>query len=306
MVQHSCTYHFMQQRQGRACLFLAFSVFMVVSQNFLFSGTFNVQDLPQKMNITRVPSLRTRAHHFDARIRNIYTLGVPRTASTFQAVLLCVIAHLRSDDVQCQGEQFAALNVIKAHEISSITLDDSSMLFLTVRKDASEWTSRLNVTTEDVAYTQQYEHFSRCPLCEIEAYSETFDLSPVEVLQLRQYMRYWTILRQCCGSQMSKWMLASLYGCDMKKHFEFEGMLNFPDCDTRNLSAVEESFESSHLYSLVTTRQLLGTLEQQRFVWMKRGDCHISHRAVSQGVGFNLENISSTFCSDFESNVDKT
>lgn len=146
---------------------------------------------------TRQPTPLTR--HFSVSVRTINSFGQPRSGSTFQFVLLCVIAHLRSDSVSCAGEP-ARLRVIKWHPSNIVlNLSESSMLFTTAR-DSDIW-KRTNVTWEGrpVSYTQDYFNFTRCALCEIHAYTEIFNLTKNEIFQLTQYMRYWSILDSVAG-----------------------------------------------------------------------------------------------------------
>jgi hypothetical protein len=194
------------------------------------------------------------ARHFSVSVRTIHSFGQPRSGSTFQFVLLCVIAHLRSDSVSCAGEP-ARLRVIKAHPRNMVLkLSESSMLFTTAR-DSDIW-KRTNVTWEGrpVSYTQDYFNFTRCALCEIHAYTEIFNLTKNEIFQLTQYMRYWSILRQCCGSQMSKWFRGELFGCPYA--LDIQGRTDYHMCSAFNLTAVEEIFERTSLYTKVPASRL--------------------------------------------------
>lgn len=173
-------------------------------------------------DFSRAPS---QPLHFTDTVTVIYTAGQPRSGSTFQQVLLCAIAHLRSKSVSCSHTN-AHLVVTKMHPRNSkIQLGKTSMLFTTVR-DEDFWRKQ-NFTWRGrpVAYTQKYREFVRCPLCEIYNYKELFALTNDEILQLTQYMRYWSILRQCCGSQLSKWQRAELVGCLEAHDFRVEGKL---------------------------------------------------------------------------------
>ena len=59
---------------------------------------------PPHTTPTRQPTPLTR--HFSVSVHTIHSFGQPRSGSTFQFVLLCVIAHLRSDSESCvQGNQ---------------------------------------------------------------------------------------------------------------------------------------------------------------------------------------------------------
>ena len=61
-----------------------------------------------------LPASNASIDAFTSRVRRIYSAGQPRSGSTYQFTLLCVIAHLRSSAVSCSLEP-AQLQVIKLH-----------------------------------------------------------------------------------------------------------------------------------------------------------------------------------------------
>ena len=195
---------------------------------------------------------------FHKDISKIITMGIPRTGSTFQQVLLCVIAHLRSDSVSCGGDQHASLQVIKMHPYNgTINIDKSTLFFTTVRDNVEEFKkSALFWTGGDTVYSQRFIDFTKCPLCEIGNYRQIFNLTTYEENQLKQYMRYWSILRQCCGSQMSKWFRAELFGCPNMTDSVMEGKLDYHMCGSWNLSSVESRFMQTPLYMRVPASRL--------------------------------------------------
>jgi hypothetical protein len=66
-------------------------------------------------------------------------------------------------------------------------------------------------------------------------------------------------------------------------------------CSAFNLTAVEEIFERTSLYTKVPASRL-SEERHLKFLWMKAGDCRSSHDAVRKGKGFNLGAIQSDFC----------
>ena len=123
----------------------------------------------------------------------------------------------------------------------------------------------------------KFDVFITCPLCEVENYAKFFNLSNEEILQVRQYMRYWSILRQCCGFQQSKRKRQVLHGCgDFSYHIQ--GALDYHDCFSKNLSAVEHAYVSSLLFEKVlpapshlqTTRPSTGKKLEIRIALMSR------------------------------------
>ena len=243
-----------------------------------------------------LPASNASMDAFTSRVRRIYSAGQTRSGSTFQFTLLCVIAHLRSSSVSCSLKP-AQLQVIKLHPSNQVFASDGTSMFFTTLRHKNYW-KQINVSWAEgtrVSYEQHYSELERCPLCEISKYEDIFDLTSDEVLQITQYMRYWSILRQCCGSQMSKWFRGELFGCQDANGFSIEGRLDFHMCGSMNLTAVEEHFESTHLYSLVPA-SALATTNNLQYLWSKKGDCEKSHNAIRSGIGFNLKPVDKHIC----------
>lgn len=238
---------------------------------------------------------------FNKNVSKIITMGIPRTGSTYQQVLLCVIAHLRADSVSCVADQRASLQVIKKHpKKGTIYIDRSKLLFTTFRDTAKEFDEKgFSWKGGDVVYSQRYIDFTKCPLCEIASYGKIFNLSTDEEHQLRQYMRYWSILRQCCGSQMSKWFRAELFGCPNMTNYLLEGRPEYHMCGSMNFSSIEIRFTQSPLYKLVPASRL-APRKHLKFHWSQLGNCEKSHDNVRAGIGFNLHKMSDNFCESLE------
>jgi len=241
---------------------------------------------------------------YDENIRYIYTAGIARTGSTFQHVLLCVIGHLRAENVSCsfgtnweedstlnvtEKNKNSTLNVIKMHPARhELRLTNTSLLFTTVNSSNSEW-SAMNFTWTggNIAHTQIYARSLECPLCEVSKYRKIFGLADVEILQLTQYMQYWSILRRCCGSQMTQHLRKELVGCPKSSDpVLLEGKIDYHMCGSWNLTAVEENFVKTKLYSVVPADRLTNS-GYLKYLWSKPGDCEASHDDARNGIGFN-------------------
>ena len=161
---------------GRRTKLLFLSLVLYVSTCFAFSAATRSASYQTALQIreltvlprltqtwTSTPATTATTRHFSVKVRAIYSLGQPRSGSTFQFVLLCIIAHLRSDSVSCAGEP-ASLQVIKMHRTTTaLTLNDSSMLFTTVR-DGDTW-ERSNIVWEgDLCRTHKTTLISRAAL----------------------------------------------------------------------------------------------------------------------------------------------
>ena len=233
---------------------------------------------------------------FTTKISRILSVGIPRTGSTYQHVLLCLIAHLRSDNVTCahwgSPTQVGQLSVEKSHgESPEYHGGEDELLFVTLRS-TNESTHFLNVPVDDAAYVQKYDKFIACPLCEVDFYVNIFGLSQTEVYQLRQYLRYWSIIRQCCGFQQSLQKRKSLHGCGNDSSFLEQGSLDYHDCFTRNISAVENAFTHSFLFRKVPP-DALAPLEHRDLHWQAPGDCERIDAEIRSGLDFNKANMTS-------------
>ena len=166
---------------------------------------------------------------------------------------------------------------------------EDELLFLTTMS-THEDAPKLNVSVSNAVYIQEYNRFIACPLCEIDAYEHIFNLENDEKLQLRQYMRYWSILRQCCGFQQSLNKRKSLHRCGVNSSsYAAQGSFGFHDCFTRNISSVEEAFTHTYLFRLVPPVALAPS-EHLDFHWQSPGDCARIDAEIQSGLDFNKVN----------------
>lgn len=85
-------------------------------------------------------------------------------------------------------------------------------------------------------------------------YAKMFGLSPEQVDSFHQYMDMWTILRQCCGTQMSQHWMAVLQGRSR----------SYPPCEQHNITQVELALMSSYVYRTFGSREgLIGALSDR-------------------------------------------
>ena len=196
------------------------------------------------------------------------------------------------------------LQVTKSHGLPKVEYTEKTMMFTTVESNNDEWLqddeahqeyySFVDWTSENIAYTQFYNQLSSCSLCELPNYGSIFNLTNMELQHLQQYMRYWMILRQCCGSTMSKWYQGEILGCpNITNNVLIEGEYDFHMCSTRNLSEVEHRFSQTYLYQHVPHFR------------HNVGDCAKSHEDVRSGRGFNNKKIGGDFCSELLKRADK-
>jgi len=84
-----------------------------------------------------------------------------------------------------------------------------------------------------LAYTLLREDAEVHNLGPLFDYKQLFNLSDAEMRILYQHIRYWDVLRQCCGSQ--------------RLVYEFDLDLGYPACEMYNLTQVQASFLRSNL-----------------------------------------------------------
>lgn len=156
----------------------------------------------------------------DARV--IFQMGHDRTGTTFQFQVLCAAACLAHPDEPVTCEFVAKLSdvsaspdkvqVLKTHG-ASLALSGrreipTSRLFVTANSTESEdWaTTRDNMQKKLRVPIEYVQNFDRL-LLEGHAmafdYGKLFGLDDTHTNALVSYMKYWEILRRCCGSQMS-------------------------------------------------------------------------------------------------------
>ncbi|KAL3930648.1 MAG: hypothetical protein SGBAC_011672 [Bacillariaceae sp.] len=225
----------------------------------------------------------------------IFQLGDPRSASTFQFELLCSIVTWKmqpqtSKEVPCRfikrtqirGNQFqkrlkekVANNetfVFKAHHDPGIVRELAKTTNLVVFSSGGEG-------SPFAIYTHQYTRLQRCPECEVDQYQPLFQLSDAEVIQIKDHMKIFGIIRQCCGLQMSQYEMQRLHGCDMTKYLDRS---SYPNCEKYSLDqlrAMEDTFAASPVPFRVSSPESN---------WAKPGDCaRFKEEIVVNGKGFN-------------------
>jgi len=174
----------------------------------------------------------------------IVQFGSPRTATTLQFQILCLIATMlhgeKDEKVACKfvgGRNSPLPNakqmmrnghfpVIKSHIHTNNLMDDLGVfnnkqsklmkeypngiwVFRTGKRDTEkiDWMKledKVSSPVVSLKYVQSLETLGRDGIHGIlDDYARIFRLSAHELAELSEYIRYWTILRQCCGKQMS-------------------------------------------------------------------------------------------------------
>lgn len=173
----------------------------------------------------------------------IISHGQLRTASTYQFTLACLIARVcaareNSTAVRCfPGLDDRTLNtyarVIKTHGPTQIPRGAYVFHMLRSRNDSFDG--------EPADYTANLEELSKVGFQkEVHDVARLFALTHEEERLVSHYMKWWTVLRQCCGLQSSVDHRMKMHNfTDYEQHHApFDPTA--PSCELYNLTAVEK------------------------------------------------------------------
>jgi len=250
------------------------------------------QTLPSKSSILPVDWHRKTPHPLPLKPPfRIVQLGRRRTGSTFQLHLLDAIAQVKTgayhathginfqyisqdkrigDTYVDFGESF----VVKSHRFREKRLED-------LQKEGRMvlFTSGMREDEDDIfnytLYNQDPEALRTCSLCEVDHYRDIFGLTDGEVTTIKDYLRSFEQIRQCCGLQMSQYEIARLNGCNMTEPSQRP---EYPHCESLDKEQAERDLSQSPI------RHRSQTVE---YNWEKPGDCARFDAIVRSGRGRN-------------------
>ena len=221
----------------------------------------------------------------------IFQIGAPRTGSTFQYHLLQAIVSLKSPPGTVVNSLFIKDPSTKDKEqvqkylVPNSTFVIKSHHFEVDKKLRKGWKpSSVSVFASSegfpyAVYTHDQNRIQDCPICEIDSYVPIFDLTSNDVRLLRSYISDFSIIRRCCGMQMSKYEVLRLNGCQMSK---YAYNVDYPKCEQYNLTEVEHHFASNPIpFTPLYTE----------YNWAKPGDCSRFQAMIKEGRGFNGEPV---------------
>lgn len=222
-----------------------------------FGRTEQFSSLP-KNNITLKEGGSTICKSCKRRVPNvILQYGSGRTATTLQFHILCLMMIMvHEDDAQNVGCDFNKLppekyKVIKSHNMlskASSSIPPDSWVFLTSNGTTStekrqadlSVINKRNLTNPYVAdlnlvlkrgYSIAYE------------YQTIFGITDKQMTRIVEYLRFWDILRVCCGKQSSRqWKKVMITGANNDP----KG-LAYPACEMYNISQVEKLLLQSYM-----------------------------------------------------------
>jgi len=196
---------------------------------------------------------------------HILQLGHPRTATTLQYEILCLLHKIvwEGEHVECrwrsarwEGIFTGAHQVIKSHGPSEAAIQNISAgrsnatrlwVFTTKAGQDQSVKQRVARMNKNVTYEASVETVGRLGVHIIYEYQQFFNI-PTKLMDLvYEYMRYWDILRVCCGPQMSEdWRQALLNNTSYRPHHSHESPA-YPACEMYDLDKVEELYLNSVL-----------------------------------------------------------
>ena len=210
--------------------------------------------------------------------QQVLQFGAPRTATTLQFQMLCVVAFLVHHDsrtkVICKYLSSATLvpppianqyDVFKTHHPLRVPINTSQQsLWIFATGMDSNWNHiRDGILTEhqddiltpdradhtniekrfnwSVRATQSPTELSRYGWHHFAAmYAHAFRLKTWQLYALVDYIRYWDVLRQCCGTQMSNDWRSTLQGNHVKTPEPDVHSPGYPACGAHNMDVVEK------------------------------------------------------------------
>ena len=219
----------------------------------------------------------------------IIQYGETRTASTLQFQTLCAVALVLNeanpsrvdcsfksrDDVDTDPNGLVSnpngLRVWKTHTVPSEGFPKEAWLFTSEIdhevsfddpwQDAAERMSQK--LGHDVKYTQVLSRLTGRGSGIATEYKAIFGLSDPQVEEVVTYLRYWDVLRMCCGAQMNDGYRAELIS-NLRPNSSETAQSEYPACDMYRIQGVERQAVQTRVFKLASnggfgSRYLRGT-----------------------------------------------
>eukprot|EP00441_Pelagodinium_beii_P032871 CAMPEP_0197632418 /NCGR_PEP_ID=MMETSP1338-20131121/9179_1 /TAXON_ID=43686 ORGANISM="Pelagodinium beii, Strain RCC1491" /NCGR_SAMPLE_ID=MMETSP1338 /ASSEMBLY_ACC=CAM_ASM_000754 /LENGTH=315 /DNA_ID=CAMNT_0043203983 /DNA_START=50 /DNA_END=997 /DNA_ORIENTATION=- len=260
------TFHVFSLCSSAACFFLA-GIF--VGQN---RGTWVLPETAVQMASENIRQNKQTTWNHEAATKStempdvIIQWGRHRTATTLQFQGLCVALLLVHGEhpkkVRCEFRHPELIGdedvfpVLKFHYVDhfsqqfhELTSDRRVWIFAT----AEDHEAARNVTREvrqkldmPVKYIQLASKVAMRSYTILTDLQPVFGLTDEQTRQLLEYMKYWSMLRQCCGVQMSADYREALTGAvdSIKSAYSFSS----PACDIYNVAHVESKLMATDVW----------------------------------------------------------
>ena len=246
-------------------------------------------DLPASILGERLQEERSEARVTLPKL--IIQFGHQRTATTLQFQTLCAIAAILNEadpsSIDCSFKKYVGehlkeldnhtigLRVWKTHIVPDEGFPKDAWLFTSEIDDSvgfdDPWEDSAQRMSQEldheIKYTQVLSRLTGRGSGIATEYKSIFGLSDAQVVEVVTYLRYWDILRMCCGVQMSAEYRAQLIS-DLRPNItETSGSL-YPACDMYNIQMVERQVVESQVFKRALTggvglRTLRGTSNKE-------------------------------------------
>lgn len=190
----------------------------------------------------------------------IIQFGEPRSGSTLQFTTLCLMMlMLHEEEAMSVGcffntGQVSKYMVIKVHRLQFVERIASSdtWIFMTVISNADKQQQKMRLEVGDVNLTIKnivdLDEVGRTGFYIATRYQSLFGLSDEKMLHILQFLRYWDILRVCCGQQMSSdWRNKLAPQKDYIRKHDPDN-LAYHACEMYNISQVEQLFINTYIF----------------------------------------------------------
>jgi hypothetical protein len=157
----------------------------------------------------------------------------------------------------------------------------------TKNKDISDirsfWNSRIDKNELPTGFharviaTQEYGDLLKHDITVLFDYQDLFHLNSTQMDILYQHLKYWDILRRCCGTQLSKLRANQLL--NKTSNFENDFLLrSYPACEMYDLTTVERLFLNTVLSKAYPKELFLSFAESLDVI--KKGICDRSENKL--------------------------
>ena len=262
--------------------------------------------------VVAVPTLELAAPTVDCnRPQRIIQHGEARSASTFQWYMLCsimrrcrtrnnqetnvprVVCSSRKAETHIKGYERFALQFNK-HPPKDVKIKPFSVVQKThqrpYRNPFTHYFTSSYYPQKLLSYAlvhQYYPDFVKHPLATVEDYAPVFNLTTDMVHDVQVHLRWWMIIRQCCGYQSSQDQRNRLHGNSMRRHHPYD--YDYVNCDVYNLDEVEKAFLDTKLARQYTpwVQYVREDFSSLRDTAVAPGFCNRTNRDIIRGMDFN-------------------
>ena len=158
---------------------------------------------------------------------------------------------------------------------------DNTVIFTAAldREEAANTKQQLSQEGYNIAFIQDMESLKSEGISGmVSQYVQGYQLSPQDEQDLNEYFKYWEIIRQCCGQQMSKKWRNDM----MPDEYKIKKLPHHPTCANYDIDEIERLLISSKLYAKIQQYPNLISLNKP---------------------SLNDDNLNGTYCSSYNHRV---